>query len=383
MYWVPAVLLFFCWITALATLLVFLESWYALSAKDRFTPRRASGAYGPVTVFLIMRGPVERVEWTIRSILGQSYPFIELFLIYFEEDVRHANLAREFRSGSHVQVRLAPVLHPVQMADDRIRALEHARASAKGRWYVILDSGVILDRLALEGSLEFAGNGEVSALSLRPGLHCRSVIQRLLAPALENVARILRIAERRREGAKSRPDSEAAYLLLNREAFEAVNRMNRMPGILNDSGWTMWGYQLEGLRTFDCDASRFMWRETAEPWPNSLTQDGGRPLRSARLAIASALLSIIPVIGLAYGLSKPVHTLPEVSILGFSIVSYTLMAVSYFMYAHRLNAASWFAPFWFVAHLPASFMILKNIRRGVRESTKLAAETRRSQKSLK
>ena len=80
--YVPYVLLFFSWIAALATLLIFLENWFAISSRDRFVARRASGAYGVVSVLLPMGGPLEKLESTIRSIFGQSYPFIELLLIY-------------------------------------------------------------------------------------------------------------------------------------------------------------------------------------------------------------------------------------------------------------------------------------------------------------
>src|SRR5262249_9227521 len=150
-------------------------------------------------------------------------PFIELFLIYFEDDGRHANLAREFRSGSHVQVRLAPIAHPVQMQDDRIRALEHTQPLAKGRWYTVVESGVLLDRLAIESALEFAGAGEISALVLRPGVQCRSFVQRLLAPSTEYAVRSVQILDRRRERAK-KTDFEAPFFLVNRSAFETVNR---------------------------------------------------------------------------------------------------------------------------------------------------------------
>src|SRR5438093_11165327 len=106
--------LFVCWLSALATLLVFLESWFAFSGRSRFTARRASGAYGVVSVFVAMQGPVEKLERTIRSIFGQSYPFIELFLIHCEEEEQFARVANEFRSArSHIPVRVVPTPFPL------------------------------------------------------------------------------------------------------------------------------------------------------------------------------------------------------------------------------------------------------------------------------
>ena len=363
--WLTAALLFSSWIVALAALLVFLESWFAVSGRDRFVPRRASGAYGPVSVFLVMRGPAEKIERTIRSLFGQSYPFIELFLIYFEDDARQASLARELRGArSHVQVRLAPITHPVQMADDRIRALEQTEPSAKGRWYLVMDSGVMLDRLAIEASLEFAGTGEVSAVALRPGIQCRSFVEQFLAPSMEQVRRLMRIAERRRERAK-KIDFEAPYLLVNRAAFESVNRTNRIPGILNEAGWTLWGYQIEGLRTFDGDGSRSLWREIGlGPSPFYSERESRYTGGAACIAVAGAAMAVVPAIGLAYGHSKPINTFtfPEACILAFAAASYALMAIGYYLNARRLHAAAWFAPLWFLSHLPASIRMLLNVR---------------------
>src|SRR5438132_1472707 len=166
-------LLFVCWLAALATLLVFLETWFGISGRNRFLARRASGTYGVITVFVPMQGPAEKVERTIRSIFGQSYPFIELVLIYYEEDRRFAEMAKEFRSArSHIPVRAAPTPFAIESPNDRIRALEHAHPVSRGRWFVIMDPDVILDRFAVETAVEFAGSSEVPALVLRPGVRC-------------------------------------------------------------------------------------------------------------------------------------------------------------------------------------------------------------------
>src|SRR5687768_1077093 len=195
-YMMSALLLFFCWLAALAILLIFLESWFGVTGSSRFVARRASGAYGVCSVFLVMRGPVEKAERTIRAVLGQSYPFVELFLIYAEKDSWNESLAREFgKIRSHIPVRLIAMPHPVGNPHDRVRALESAQASAKGRWYVVVDPDVILDRFAIEASMEFAGTGEFSALALRPGTQCASVLQQLLAPSMEYLFQMIRVVE--------------------------------------------------------------------------------------------------------------------------------------------------------------------------------------------
>src|SRR4051812_46318997 len=103
-------LLSFCWIALLAILAIFLESWFGVSDRNRFVARRASGAYGICSVFVIMRGDARDIERTVRSVFGQSYPFIELFLIYPESDSEHASLAQELLAArTHTAVRLIPV----------------------------------------------------------------------------------------------------------------------------------------------------------------------------------------------------------------------------------------------------------------------------------
>jgi hypothetical protein len=370
-YLPSALLLSFCWIATLAILLLFLESWFASPARERFVARRASGAYGICSVFVIMRGPAAAIERTIHSIFSQSYPFLELFLIFPDDDPVATSLAQEFRaSRTHTAVRLVPVPHAVESAAERIRALELARPSAKGRWFVVIEAGLALDQFAIEASMEFAGSGEVSALALRPGTQASSFVHRVLAPSMESLFHMMRVVERRRIPRSRQMNIEAPYLLLNRDSFEVVHRINQMPGILNEAGWTLWSHQLEGLRTFDGEGSRWLWRETAlGTWPDYSDLDRRIARRSGSLMLAASLASFVPVAGLVYASVVPITSLLEESILALSAVSYALMTISYFLYARRLHAAAWFAPLWFIANPIAAVMTF----RGIRNATEGAA----------
>lgn len=363
----PYALLFVCWLAALATLLVFLETWFDISRRNRFMARRASGAYGVITIFVPMHGAgekAEQVERAIRSIFGQSYPFIELILIYWEEDRRFAAMAKEFRGmRSHIPVRTVPTLFPIDSANDRIRALEHAQPVARGRWFFVLDAGVILDRFAVETAIEFSGSNEISALMLRPGLRCRSMLQKIIAPSMEHILQMVRIANRRRDRRKGM-EFESSFLLLNREAFEVINKINRMPGILNDAAWNLWGYQVEGLRTFSSDGSRWMWRDAnVRSWSSTMDPDRRYGGSSAGFVIGGAVMAVLSVAGLIFGLTHGIDNFTGASILAFSGVSYLLMSVSYFLFARRLRAAGWFAPIWVLSYIPAAVLTLLEMRR--------------------
>lgn len=360
-------LLFACWLAALATLLVFLETWFGLSGRNRFMARRASGAYGVVTIFVPMHGPAgkkEQVERAIGSVFGQSYPFIELVLIYCEEDRRFAEMAKQFRtSRSHIPVRTVPTLFPIDSVNDRIRALEHAQPVARGRWFVIMDSDVVLDRFAVETALEFAGSNEISGLLLRPGLRCRPFIQKLIAPSMEHILQMVRIANRRREKRKGM-EFESSFLLVNREAFDVINKINRMPGILNDAAWNLWGYQVEGLRTFSSDGSRWMWRDAnVRSWSSAMDPERRYGTSSASFVVGSAVMALLSVTGLIFGVVHGIDNFIGASVLAFSAVSYLLMWTSYFLFASRLRAAGWFAPLWVLSYIPAAILTLLEMRR--------------------
>jgi hypothetical protein len=350
-----------------AILLLFLESWFGLPERDRFVGRRASGAYGICSVFLIMRGPAAEIEKTVRSLFAQSYPFLELFLIFPDTDVVSSALAQEFRAArTHTAVRLVPVPQGVDTPADRIRALEHARPSAKGRWYAVVESGVVLDQFAVEASLEFAGTGEVSALTLRPGTQASSFMHRLLAPSMEYLFQMMRVVERRRSPRSRQMILEAPYVLLNRDSFEVIHRINRMPGILNEAGWTVWSFQTEGLRTFDGDGSRWLWRETAfGSWPDYADLDRRVGRRSLGLIFVMTIAALIPVAGLLYGFYVPIESFRDAFILSLSAVSYALLTISYFLYARRLHAATWFAPFWFLVQPIAAVLTFRSVRRAM------------------
>jgi hypothetical protein len=214
---------------------------------------------------------------------------------------------------------------------------------------------VILDRFAIESALEFAGSNEIAALALRPGVQCSGFFQKILAPSMEYLLQMIRVIEGRR-GRTRKTAADSSFLLVNREAFDIVNRINRMPGILNESGWTVWSYQLEGLRTFDGDGARWIWREAdVRSWGAG---DLRPALRARGFVIGSALTAGISVAGLAFGLTGRIENFAGASILAFSAVSYALMSVSYFLYARRLRAIVWLAPLWFLAHIPAALLTL-------------------------
>jgi len=357
-------LLFLCWLAALATLLIFLETWFGLSGRNRFLARRASGAYGVITVFVPMHGASGKVERTIGSILQQSYPFIELVLIYWEEHRHFEQLVKQFRSArSHIPVRAVPTSFALDARNNRIRALEHAQGVARGRWFVILDSDVILDRFAVETAVEFAGSNEVSALALRAGIRCRSWLQRIIAPSMEHLLQMVRIANRRREKRRA-ADFESPFLIVNREAFDMVDKINRIPGVLNDGAWSMWGYQIEGLRTFEADGSRWMWRDAdVRSWSSSIDPERRYGKSSAGFVIGSAIMAVLSVAGLAFGMIHGIDNFAGASILAFSGVSYLLMWTSYFLFARRLRAAAWFAPLWILSYFPAAVLTLVEMRR--------------------
>jgi hypothetical protein len=238
-----------------------------------------------------------------------------------------------------------------------------------------MDSDVILDRFAVEMGVEFAGSNEISALSLRPGIRCNSLVQKLIAPSMEHLLQMVRIARRRREK-RRQPDFNAPFLVINREAFDVINKINRIPGILNDAAWTMWGYQVEGLRTFDSDGSRWLWRDAdVRSWSSSIDPDRRYGRSSAGFIVASGIIALCSVAGLAFGIIKGVANFAGASILAFSAVTYLLMWASYFLFARRLRAAAWFAPLWIVSHLPATVLTLVEMRRIARNrATEVAVQ---------
>ncbi|PYR98050.1 MAG: hypothetical protein DMG16_22260 [Acidobacteria bacterium] len=361
--WFQFPLLFLCWLAALATLLVFLETWFGLSGRNRFIARRASGAYGVISVFVPMYGRREKVEQTLRSVLGQSYPFVELVLIYSEENRQLSELAAEVRAlRSHIPVRLVRTPFSIDSHNDRIRALETAEPSAHGRWFVILDPDVLLDRFAIEIAVEFAGSNEVSALALHPGVRCSSLMQQIIAPSMEQLLQMNRIASRfeRRKNA----EFDSSFLTVNRGAFDVMNRINRLPGILNESGWSMWAYQVEGLRTFEADGSRWMWRNAdVRSWSADTNVRRRYSSTSMGFTVLSAAVSLLTVIGIAFGLIHGIDNFTGASVLAFAAVSYMLMWISYFLFARRLHAAVWFAPLWVISHLPAAVLTVLEMRR--------------------
>lgn len=300
----------------------------------------------------------------LQSVLDQSYPFIELLLLYEEGNVAYSEFVSEYRTvRSHVSIREVPVPFSLDSESGRIRGLEHAQPSIRGAWILIVDADVVMDTYAVESAIEFASTEDISAVAMIPGVECRSLVQKLLAPSLEWFVRMLRAVDRGREKS-GRLNMTAPFLLLHGHTHSVLNKMNRMPGILNDSGWTLWSYKVEGLRTFHGDGAGWIAREVTVH--SLLATLDTRSLSGGRVmgfALGSAVVSIVSVIGILFGLLYSDPGFSGLGILYFSAFSYSLMATSYFFYARRLGAAVWFAPFWFLSHSMALILTLVELGR--------------------
>ena len=138
---------------------------------------------------------------------------------------------------------------------------------------------------------------------------------------------------------------ESSFLIINREAFDVINKINRMPGILNDAAGTCGATRWTGCARLKADGSRWMWRDAnVRSWSSSVDPERRYGASASGFVVGSAVMAVLSVVGSAFGIVHGVDNFTGASILAFSGVSYLLMWTSYFLFARRLRAAGWFAP---------------------------------------
>jgi hypothetical protein len=372
------VLLFVCWLSALVTLIVFLESWFALTRRSRLATIRSTRTQGVVSVLVPLARADEAGRRCLQSILDQSYPFMELLILHDVNEQGCIDLAEELSAlHSHVPVRPIPV--PFSITDDtaRIRALEHAQSSVRGSWILVLESDLILNPQAVESALEFSESEEIVAVALFPGVECRSLWQKLLAPSLEWFARMISVVDRGREKSDRLGDVSAPFLLVHGQTHAVVSKMNRLPGVLNESGWSASSFRVEGLKTFQGDGSGWIAREaTTRSLMSRLEAGSNSRGRVVGFVFSSLVISVVSVAGIVFGLLAGQEGFTGPGILYFSAFSYGLMATSYFFYSRQLGAATWFAPFWFLSHSMALLLTLLELRQTLPEPPKTRSPIR-------
>jgi hypothetical protein len=107
-----------------------------------------------------------------------------------------------------------------------------------------------------------------------------------------------------------------------------------------------------------------MWRDAdVRSWSSSIDPERRYGTASASFVVGSAIMAVLSVIGVLFGIVHGVDNFTGASVLAFSAVSYLLMWTSYFLFARRLRAAAWFAPLWILGHLPAAILTLAEMRR--------------------
>jgi Glycosyl transferase family 2 len=358
-------LLIVCWLTGLVTLVIFLESWFALTRRGRLPALSPGSDLGLVTVIVPLRSDAAAARRTIESVLSQTYPFIELVLVYSEIEPGQASLVREFCARrTHLGIRPHRVPFRLTRFPERIRAMELASAAIRGDWILVVDPDLVLEPHAVGSALQFAADKEITALGLTPGVECRSMVQKLVAPSLEWLVRMMRVLDRGREQL-NQAYPPAGFMLFHRDTHAVVNQMNRMPGILNEAGWTLWSYRVEGLRTFHGDGSGWIFRDaTPAALLSGLRPAGPVPDRRTPVFLFGSLaIAVTSLFGMIFGFLAPDAGMVANGILYLSAFSYSLMATSYFFYSRRLRAATWFAPFWFLTHCWALFLVVAELGR--------------------
>lgn len=358
-------LLIVCWLTGLVTLVIFLESWFALTRRGRLPALFPASDLGLVTLIVPVQSDAPAARRTIESILAQTYPYIELVLVYSDAEPGQAALVRDFCARrTHLSIRPHRVPFRLTGFPERIRAMELVSTAIRGDWILVVDSGLVLERYAVGSAMQFAVDKEITALGLTPGVECRSVSQKLVAPSLEWLVRMMKVLDRGREQV-SQGYPTAGFMLFHRDTHSVVNQMNRMPGILNEAGWTLWSYRVEGLRTFHGDGSGWISRDaTPAALLSGLRPAGPAPDRRTPVFLLGSLaLAVASVFGMVFGLVAPDAGMVANGILYLSAFSYSLMATSYFFYSRRLRAATWFAPFWFLTHCWALVLVVAELGR--------------------
>lgn len=98
---------------------------------------------------------------------------------------------------------------------------------------------------------------------------------------------------------------------------------------------------------------------------SSLDAGGLSAGRVVAFVLGSAVISVVSVIGIVFGIFAGQEGFSSLGILYFFAFSYSLMATSYFCYSRRLGAATWFAPLWFFSHSMALLLTLFELQRSV------------------
>src|SRR5213593_469483 len=103
---------------------------------------------------------------------------------------------------------------------------------------------------------------------------------------------------------------------------------------------------------------------------------------SVGLTVLSAAVSLLTVIGIAFGLIHGIDNFTGASVLAFAAVRYMLRWIIYFLFARRV-AAAWFARLCVASHLPAAVLTVLEVRRLSRATPGIShKETPKTQKEF-
>jgi chlorobactene glucosyltransferase len=176
-------------IDTLATLflLPFVRSMLQLARGWADVPVKPPPAGGPlVSIVVPARNEELTIERCVRSLLGQTYPHLEVIVVDDRSTDRTAEiLARLAESDSRLRVMTGRPLPEGWVG--KCWALQQGAAEAQGEWLLLVDADTHHQPPMLASAVAFAAERGTDLLTLGPHQELQTVAERALLPAIFGV----------------------------------------------------------------------------------------------------------------------------------------------------------------------------------------------------
>ena len=209
--------------------LVWLSRHVEISRYIRNEPRLRGDQYEGqpaatprVTILVAAKDEEAVIERCVRSLLAQDYPDFELIVIDDRSDDRTAKIVQRL-ADRDPRCRLVWITELREGWFGKNNAMHTGVGLADGQWFCFTDADCeFVSPRALSVAVRFARDHHIDFLSVLPNLEMRSFLEKVIQPVCGIVMVFWFRPQRVNNPDKSAAYANGAFMLMSREAYEAI-----------------------------------------------------------------------------------------------------------------------------------------------------------------
>ncbi len=188
----------------------------------------------PVSVVVAAKDEQDNIETCIRSMLSQDYGDFEMVVC----NDRSTDKTQQIVESILLEDKRLSLINITELPDGwcgKNNAMQHGVAAAKHDWICMIDADCKqTSQLSLAAAVQYAIDNQADLLSVLPEMEMETTWEKIVQPVCSGVMMIWFLPEKVNNPNKSNAYANGAFMLIKRQAYDAVGQHEAIKGCINE-----------------------------------------------------------------------------------------------------------------------------------------------------